>query len=195
VKTLPPRERSLGIALGAGFAVALRIGLTFFAAQLLQVQFVKLAGGVLVLWIAVRLLADAAEEEVHGVRQARSIWQAMWYIVLADITMSTDNILAIAGTSGGNIWLLIFGLGLSIPFVVFTSTLLARIMDRWPVIVWIGAAILGRVGGDMMIGDPWIRQRFDPPHWVEIAVQIFFTVAVLGTGWLLARRVKPEPVA
>lgn len=195
VKTLPPKERRLGIILGAGLAVALRIVLTFFAAQLLLVEFVKLAGGVLILWIAVKLLADAAETEVPGVRQARSIWQAMWYIVVADITMSTDNILAIAGTSQGNIWLLIFGLGLSIPFVVFTSTLLARIMDRWPVIVWLGSAILGRVGGDMIISDPWIQRRFDPPQWLEIAVQALFTVAVLAAGWLLSRRAKPDPPA
>ena len=173
----------------------MRIGLTFFASQLLLVQFVKLLGGVLILWIAVKLLADAADEGVLGVKHARSIWQAMWYIVVADVTMSTDNILAIAGTSQGNLWLLIFGLGLSIPFVVFTSTLLARIMDRWRVIVWLGAAILGRVGGEMIVGDPWVQRRFEPPHWLELGVQGFFAVAVLVAGRMLSRRANLQPVA
>lgn len=139
VKSLPPRERNIGITFGAGMAVILRIGLTF-ASQLLQVQFVKLIGGLLILWIAVKLLVQDAEAEEGG-KEARTLWQAMIYIVIADITMSTDNILAIAGPSKGHIGLLIFGLGLSIPFVVFTSNLLSRIMDRFPIIVWIGSAI------------------------------------------------------
>jgi len=188
VKSLPPPERRLGIGMGAGLAVTLRIVLTFFAAQLLQMEFIKLVGGALILWIAVKLLADASQGDPDSVREARSIWQAMWYIVIADVTMSTDNILAVAGTSKGNIWLLIFGLGLSIPFVVLTSSVLARVMDRWPIVVWVGAAILGRVGGEMMIQDPWIQRHFDPPHWFEIGGQIFFTVAVLTAGWVASRR-------
>jgi YjbE family integral membrane protein len=188
VRALPARERQLGIGMGAGLAVTLRIVLTFFASQLLQVEFIKLVGGALILWIAVKLLADASQGDPDSVREARSIWQAMWYIVIADVTMSTDNILAVAGTSKGNLWLLIFGLGLSIPFVVLTSSLLARIMDRWPLIVWVGAGILGRVGGEMMIQDPWIQRHFDPPHWFEIGGQIFFTLAVLMAGWMASRR-------
>jgi YjbE family integral membrane protein len=188
VKTLPPSERRLGVTLGAGLAVALRIFLTFFAAKMLQVQFVKMAGGALIVWIAVMLLADTAHEDVEGIRQARSVWAAMWYILVADVTMSMDNILAVAGTSKGNIWLLIFGLGLSIPFVIFTSTLLAKIMDRWPIIVYLGAAILGRVGGEMIIQDPWLQQRFDPPRWLEVGTQLFFAVGVLVAGWWGSRR-------
>ncbi len=129
VKCLPPKERRIGTLFGAGMAVGLRIILTFFAAQLLQVQFVKLVGGVLILWIAVKLLMDDTEDS-GGVKQARTLWQAMVYVVIADVTMSTDNILAIAGTSKGHIGLLIFGLGLSIPFWVFTFNLLSQFMDR-----------------------------------------------------------------
>ncbi len=195
VKSLSPRERRLGISMGAGLAVVLRIVLTFFAAQLLQVQFVKMVGGALILWIAVKLLSDAAQGDEEEVRQAATIWSAMWYILLADVTMSTDNILAVAGTSKGNVWLLIFGLGLSIPFVVFTSTLLARIMDRWPIIVWIGAAVLGRVGGEMLIQDPWVHHRFLPPQWLEIGAQIFCAVGVLLIGGFVARRARRQSVA
>jgi YjbE family integral membrane protein len=196
VKTLPHPERRLGVSMGAGLAVALRILLTFFAAKMLQIQFVKMAGGALIVWIAVKLLADTAHEEVEeGVRQAGSVWAAMWYIVVADVTMSMDNILAVAGTSKGNLWLLVFGLGLSIPFVVLTSTLLARIMDRWPLIVWIGAAILGRVGGEMIIQDPWFQRTLAPPRWLETGAGIFFAAAVLAVGgWASrgARRRVPD---
>lgn len=190
VKTLPPKERKWGITAGAGLAVVLRIGLTFFAAQLLLIQFVKLIGGILILWIAVKLLMDDTSDQEGG-KQASTLWQAMIYILIADITMSTDNILAIAGTSKGNIGLLIFGLGLSIPFVVFTSNLLSTIMDRFPVIVIIGAAILGRVGGEMIMGDPWVEQTFNPPHWLDYAVQAALAVGVVAAGKLLARRSAP----
>ncbi|MBS1828282.1 MAG: TerC family protein [Acidobacteria bacterium] len=191
VKSLPARERKIGITLGAGFAVALRIVLTFFAAQLLQVQFVKLIGGLLILWIAVKLLMQDAENEEGG-REAANLWQAMLYIVVADITMSTDNILAIAGTSKGNVGLLVFGLGLSIPFVVFTSNLLSRIMDRFPIIVWIGAAILGRVGGEMIMTDPWVHDTFHPAKWLEYGVQVVLTVGVVAAGKILIRRTRQK---
>jgi YjbE family integral membrane protein len=187
VKSLPAREKKIGIMAGAGLAVALRIVLTFFAAQLLLLQFVKLVGGLLILWIAVKLLMDDAGEEEGG-KQATTLFQAMIYILIADLTMSTDNILAIAGTSKGNLGLLIFGLGLSIPFVVFTSNLLSTIMDRFPVIVLLGAAILGRVGGEMIMTDPWVHQTFHPSKTLEYVVQVVLAVGVVAAGKLLARK-------
>ncbi|MCS7026213.1 MAG: TerC family protein [Bryobacteraceae bacterium] len=193
VKSLPARERKIGIMAGAGVAVVLRIVLTFFASQLLQVQFVKLVGGVLILWIAVKLLLEDTGHQEHG-KQATTLFQAMLYILIADVTMSTDNILAIAGTSKGNLGLLIFGLGLSIPFVVFTSKLLSSIMERFPIIVWIGAAILGRVGGEMIMTDPWLHQAFAPPKTLEYAVQAALAIGVVALGRFLARREKPDPV-
>lgn len=187
VKSLPPKERKIGTLFGAGIAVGLRIVLTFFASQLLQVQFVKLIGGVLILWIAVKLLMDDTED-TSGVKQARTLWQAMVYVVIADITMSTDNILAIAGTSKGHVGLLIFGLGLSIPFVVFTSSLLSRIMDKYPIIVLIGSAILGRVGGEMIMTDPWMIETFQPPKYLEYGVQVVLAAGVVLAGRFLAKR-------
>ena len=187
VKTLTPKERKLGIAIGAAVAVILRIGLTFVASQLLQTPWIKLVGGALIFWIAIKLLTDAAEDEATG-HHAHNFWSAIWFIMVADITMSLDNILAVAATSKGNFALLLFGLGLSIPFVIFTSTLLSRIMDRYPIVVWIGAAILGRVGAEMIVTDPVIHGALHPSTTMEIGAQIAGALIVIGVGKYLAQR-------
>lgn len=193
VRSLPPKDRRRGIAAGAAGAVALRIVLTFFAARLLKIGYVKFVGGALVTWIAVKLLADAPDDPEGG-RTAKSLWQAMWLILVADITMSIDNIVAVAAASHGKIWLLIFGLGLSIPFIVFASNLLSTIMDRYPVVVWFGALLLGRIGGQLMIEDPAIVRALNPSIAVSIAVQAIFAVGVLAIGlWLARRRSKTNP--
>jgi YjbE family integral membrane protein len=181
VRTLPQSQRMKGIIFGAGAAVVLRVVLTFFAAQLLLIQYVKCLGGILILWIAVKLFVEGAPEEKVK-KEAKQFWQAIWIIVIADITMSTDNVLAVAAASGGNLFLLIFGLGLSIPFVVFTSTLLSRLMDRYPIIIYIGAAILGRVGGEMIMTDPFIVQAFQPSEAFQYSVEAFFTIGVIVAG-------------
>jgi len=196
VRTLPREQRRKGIILGAGAAVALRVILTFFAAQLLVIRFVKFIGGAVILWIAVKLFMEGAPAE-ESERKARTLMQAIWVIMVADITMSTDNVLAVAGASKGNLFLLIFGLGLSIPFVVFTSGLLASLMDRYPVIIYIGAAILGRVGGEMMMTDPFIVDTFHPPTWLQYSVEAFFTIGVIVAGKILLKwkRSKEELAA
>ena len=183
VRALPRNERRIGIFCGAGAAVFLRVILTFFAAQLLLVSFVKFIGGAVILWIAVKLFIDGApQEEIR--KESKTLWQAIWIIVIADITMSTDNVLAVAGASKGNLFLLLFGLGLSIPFVVFTSTFLSMLMDRYPWLVYIGAGILGRVGGEMMMSDPFVVNLLHPPKIVKYSVEIFFTLAVIVAGKL-----------
>jgi len=118
--------------------------------------------------------------------------QAVWVIIVADLTMSTDNVLAVAGASKGNLFLLLFGLGLSIPFVVFTSNLLAMLMDKYPFLVYIGAAVLGRVAGEMMITDPFITKLIHPSKFFQYSVEIFFTLGVLVAGkiwikWKISR--------
>jgi YjbE family integral membrane protein len=200
VRSLPHKQRMTGIAFGAGAAVILRVVLTFFAAQLLMIQFVKFIGGAVILWVAVKLFVEGApEEEVK--KEAKTLRQAIWLIIIADITMSTDNVLAVAGASKGNLFLLIFGLGLSIPFVVFTSNLLSLLMDRYPFLVYVGAAVLGRVGGEMMITDPFITDWIQPSKIFQYGVEAFFTVAVLVAGkvwikWKLSREavlLEPPP--
>ncbi len=187
VRSLSPEQRRLGIGIGSAFAVVLRIGLTFFAAQLLQTQFLKLAGGLAILWIAVKLLADSGIGGEGG-REAKTLWQAMWLIIVADITMSVDNILAVAAASKGHLGLLIFGLGLSIPFVVFTSHFLSTLMDKYPIIIYIGSAILGRVGGEMIFTDPWVIKTFAVPHWAVMVAEIVFATGVVAVGWWMVQR-------
>ena len=186
VKTLRRRQRLMGIAFGAGFAVALRIVLTFFAAQLLQISYVKLIGGVLIFWIALKLLIQDIEAEESG-REATNIWSAIWIIVIADITMSTDNILALAGASKGNLFLLLFGLALSIPLVVFGSTLLARLMDKYPIIIYLGAAVLGKVAIELIFTDPVIEGIVMISHTTLYILEALGAVLVVVIGRLYLR--------
>ena len=189
VKNLPGRQRTWGIALGAGGAVVIRVICTFLVAQLLVMPYVKLVGGAVIIWIAVKLLSQGAAEESHAHREAAGLWQALWIIVVADLSMGIDNMLAVGAASHGSVFLLLFGLGLSIPFVVCMSNMLAKLMDRYPVILWIGAAVLGRVGGEMMITDPWVQTLLQPPTWVAYAVEVFFILFVCGLAkFLLWRR-------
>lgn len=186
VRQLPKTQRIWGITLGSLLAVALRIVLTYFAAQLLTLAFLKLIGGLLIAWIAVQLFIGG--EENKDVEGAGNLGQAIRIILVADLIMSLDNVLAIAGASEGNLALLIFGLGTSIPLVVGTSTLLSMLMDRYPIIVYIGAAILGKVAGEMVITDPWVEATFEPHRWVEITAQILAVAGVISVGYLLLRR-------
>jgi YjbE family integral membrane protein len=178
VRSLPKKQRMKGITIGAGGAVVLRVGLTFVAAQLLMISFVKFFGGALITWIAVKLFIEGAPEDKFQ-KEAKTLGQAVVTVMIADLVMSTDNILAVAAASKGNLFLLIFGLGLSIPFVVFTSTFLASLMDKYPVIIYLGAAVLGRVAGEMMITDPFVHNLLHPGKFVEYGVQAFFAVGVI----------------
>jgi YjbE family integral membrane protein len=215
VRSLPPEQRKRGILFGAAAAVLLRVVLTFFVAQLLNMSYVKLAGGIVILWIAVKLFVEGAPEDDHE-RKATTIWQAIKIVVIADITMSLDNMLAVGGASHGNLFLLLFGLGLSIPFIVFTSNLLSMLMDKYPIIIYLGAAILGKVGGEMMITDPvtvrllpaslLTTDLLQPNKVLQYSIEIFFAAGVIVAGkfwmrWMVRKeeeeavvRSIPEPV-
>ncbi len=185
VRALPRRKRQTGIVLGAGGAVLLRVGLTFFVSQLLEVSLVKLAGGVLIAWIAVKLFLEGAPEQSD--KEAKTLWQAIRLIVIADLTMSLDNILAVAGASHGNLFLLLFGLGLSIPLVVFTSNLLSLLMDRYPIVTYLGAAVLGRVAAEMIFTDPVVERWLLPPTWFKYIMEAVFAAGVIIVGKLWIR--------
>jgi YjbE family integral membrane protein len=189
VKNLPAKRRRWGIILGAGGAVFVRVICTFLVAKLLTLQFIKLLGGAVIIWIAVKLLTEGAEEECQS-RECGSIWQALWVIVVADMSMGIDNMLAVGAASHGNMFLLLFGLLLSIPFVVFMSSLLSMLMDRYPIILWAGAAILGKVGGEMMITDPWVHGLLSPPQWVVYSVMAFFIVFVCALSKMILNKRK-----
>jgi YjbE family integral membrane protein len=184
VKSLPAAQRRKGILAGAGIAVILRVILTFFAAHLLKLEFIELAGAVLILWIAIKLLTNqtSAAQAATG---AATLRQAIWTVLVADITMSLDNILAIAAVSRDSLLLLIAGLGLSVSLVVFISPLLARMMDRFPVLIWLGAAILGRVAGSMTTTDPWIVRQMHPPKAAEYIAEACGAALVLLAGWAI----------
>lgn len=205
VRSLPREQRRKGILFGSAAAVVLRVLVTFVAAQLLLINFIKLVGGAVILWIAVKLFVEGAPEE-NLEKEATTIGQAIKIIVIADITMAVDNMLAVAGASHGNIFLLLFGLGLSIPFVVFTSNLLSMLMDKYPVIIYIGAGILGKVGGEMMITDPFVVEWLNPPKWLIYTTEVVFAVGVIAAGklwmrWMVRREAtvhihrEPQPVA
>jgi YjbE family integral membrane protein len=183
VRSLPHEQRRKGIFWGAGAAVLLRVIATFFVAQLLQINFIKLIGGILITWIAVKLFIEGVPED-NIKKEAASLAQAIKIIVIADITMATDNMLAVGGASHGNLFLLIFGLGLSIPFVVFTSNLLSMLMDKYPVIIYIGAAILGKVGGEMIITDPVVVSMLNPGKVLKYSVETVFAIGVIVAGRL-----------
>jgi YjbE family integral membrane protein len=186
VKSLPKQKRLLGIIFGAGFAVALRIALTFFAAQLLMISYVKFIGGALIFWIALKLLVQDVDADETG-REAKSIWGAIWIIVVADVTMSVDNILALAGASKGNLFLLLFGLALSVPLVVFGSTLLARLMDRYPIIIYLGAAVLGKVAATLMFTDPVVERILRISHTTLYILEALGAILVVVIGRLYLR--------
>ena len=190
VQNLKGKQRKWGIILGAGAAVILRVIATFVCAQLLLIQFVKFVGGAVIIWIAVKLLIMGAEnEEGHG-KTAGSVAQAIWIIVVADISMAIDNMLAVAGACKGNLFLLLFGLVLSIPLVVGGAGLLSMLMSRYPIILYIGAAILGKVGGEMMITDPFIENLLHPNKAVEYGVMIFFVLFIILFSRYLVKRKK-----
>jgi len=187
VRVLPKRQRRIAITFGAAAAVALRVIITIAAAKLLGVEFIKLLGGAFVIWIAVRVLADASAPPAAAPRQSRFL-QAIWFIAFADITMSADNVLAVAGAARGSVPLIIFGLCVSIPFVVFSSNLIAVLMDRYSVILYLGAAILGKVGGEMMVTDPFIMQTLHPSAPLTYAAEGLAIAGILIAGRLLSER-------
>jgi YjbE family integral membrane protein len=154
---LPPRQRRVGIVLGASVAVGLRILFALVISWLLDVPLLGAAGGVLLFWIAVKLILG---EDEHGeVGESETLWQAVRTIAIADAVMSLDNVVAIAAAADGNVWLFIFGLIVSIPLIVVGSTLIMTLVARFPIFVWAGAALLGWIGGQMIATDPWVSPR------------------------------------
>jgi YjbE family integral membrane protein len=191
VRVLSPKQRRIAVVFGGAAAVALRVIITIAAARLLGIEFLKLAGGAFVIWIAVKVFADASSATPTAPKRGDFL-RVIWLIVVADITMSIDNVLAVAGAAKGSVPLIIFGLGLSIPFVVFSSNLIAVLMDRYPAIVYLGAAILGKVGGEMMATDPFVTRTLHPSTSVIYGIQGLVIVGVLLAGRLLSARSQKE---
>jgi YjbE family integral membrane protein len=192
-RSLPEDKRKKGILLGAGAAVGLRIVFTAIVASLLGLPFLKLVGGALLLWIAIKLLLDETEET--DVPASFDLWGAVRTIAVADMVMSLDNVLAIAAAAHGSVGLIIFGLLLSVPLIVFGANMMIELLQRFPVVVWGGAALLGWVAGELLVSDPfWPRfAGFTPSHTQEYISSVFFAVLVVCVGWF-ARKAKGKDI-
>lgn len=194
-RSLPPKQRMAGIILGAGVAVLLRIFFTVVIQHLLEVQVLKLIGGILLFWIAVKLLTSEEGKE-DGVKTGNSLWDAVRIVAIADLVMSLDNMLAIAAAAGGNTYLIVFGLALSIPLVVAGSTLIMTLLTRFPILVWGGAALLGWISGELIATEPVMAPVIDnlalslqvSPKVVARGFEVAGAAAVLLVGWAIARR-------
>ena len=191
VRALPGRQRMLGMVWGTVGAVALRLVFVGLVTRLLQIPFLRIVGGVLLLWIAVKLVGPTATEDITT-RHSASFWEAIWVILVADITMSLDNVLAIAGAAHGNLALVFLGIASSVPIVIGGSGILAGLMNHHPWIVWVGGGLLGYVAGDMLLEDPAVVARLGAvmAEALEYPVSIALAVGLTVYGWWRARRVS-----
>lgn len=197
-RSLPPRQQMMAVGWGSGAAVALRIVLTLFAVALLQLPYLKLLGAVLLLWIGVQLLLP--EEGEANIDGHENMLAAIKTILIADLVMSVDNVIAVAAAAGDSITLLILGLAISIPLVIFGSTLLIKVMERFPIVITVGAALIGFVAGEMVVSDPalrdWMGANFQMVDKkpvlagisLEAIVGLVGAALVVAIGKLLARK-------
>ncbi len=187
-RRLQPEQRKIGIFWGVAGAVSLRVVLTAFAASLLGYPWLKLIGGLLLLWIGVKLLLPDGEGE-HEINPATSVAGAVKTIIVADFVMSVDNVIGVAGAAGDSLVLLGIGLAVSIPVIVWSSQVIMKSMERFPVIVTLGDGLLGWVAGGMIVGDPLLRVwMMAQPGWMRPAVGVLGVGLVLGLARLLGRR-------
>ncbi|WNR46410.1 TerC family protein [Paenibacillus roseipurpureus] len=180
-KNLPIEQRKLAIWWGAFGAIALRLILTLVAVSLLDIPFIQAGGSVLLLWIAIKLLT---EEEGHShVKEAATLGKAIWTIIVADFVMSLDNVLAIAAKGNGNNTVIILGIGLSIPIIIWGSTMVMSLLQKFPILVYLGAGILGYTAGEMFVKDDkmidWLLHDYEYLH---VWIPIMATLIVLATG-------------
>ncbi len=193
-RNLPAHQQKKAIFAGSGAAIVLRVVLTLFAVSLLQFPYLKLVGSLLLLWIGVQLLAG--DDEGDDVKAGSSLMAAVRTILVADLVMSLDNVIAVAAAANSapeqaRTLLLVLGLGLSIPLIIFGSTLLLKLMQNYPFIITLGAALLGFVAGEMAVTDLAIHDWFEAHmHGLDYAVSITCAVGVVAVGTALARRAR-----
>ena len=186
-RSLPPEQQKKAVMFGSGAAVVLRIVLTVVAAKLLELSYLQIIGGVLLLWIGYQLLSggDDGEGESKG---TGSMMTAIRTILIADLVMSLDNVIAVAATAQGNMVLLILGLAISIPLVIFGSTLMIKLMERFPVIVTLGAALIGWVGGETIMNDNMLHDYVVAYPWLHYAAAAAGAVLVVALGKFVQSR-------
>ena len=204
--TLPPRQRLWGMILGAGVAVLLRVLFTLIVAQAMSYPFLKLVGGALLFWVAIKLVIEDADGEEGGVESAENLWRAVRIVAIADIVMSLDNVIAIAASAeiaaakvdlahaaAIKTTLIVFGLATSVPLIVAGSAILMALLERFRVLVWGGGALLGWVAGDIMATDPavigWVSEA--TAHQLHLWGGRIGALIVIGAGYVIVRRHRP----
>jgi YjbE family integral membrane protein len=184
-RSLDPRRRRIGMLLGTCAAVALRLLFTLIVVTLLTMPFFKLIGGAALLWIAVKLLGE--QNDGDHIAEASTLWHAVRTIAIADAVMSLDNMIAIAAAANGSTWLIVFGLVLSVPLVMFGAGLVMTILDRFPALVWAGAALLGWVAAQLALSDSALARFPDAAGHLGLAAGATGAILVVAIGAALRR--------
>ena len=197
---LPPHQRTKGIIWGTVGAIVLRVILIAFALALLQIPFLKLVGALLLIWIGVKLIAPEEEDGHDGIQSSDKLWGAVKTVIVADLVMSVDNVIAIAGAAQGageqhQLALVIFGLLVSIPIIVWGSQLVLKLMDRFPVIILLGGMLLGWIAGTMAQSDPALASYIPQYRAWHYGMGIAGALLVLGIGKWMQKRRGPPPTA
>jgi YjbE family integral membrane protein len=185
-RSLPPRQQKNAIIFGSVGAIVLRVILTFFAVYLLEQPYLKLVGAALLLWIGVGLLKG--EDDDADIEGNSGLVAAIKTIIIADLVMSLDNVIGVAAAAKGNVPLLVVGLVISIPLIIFGSTVILKLMNRFPIIITIGAALLGWVAGEMAVTDPAIKGFTEHYHFLHTVAPVAGAIIVVALGkWLASR--------
>lgn len=188
-KGLPPSQQKKAIVFGSLGAVLLRVLLTVLAVELLALPYLKFVGGLLLIWVGFKLMQEEDDEETGQNAHNVGLLAAIRMIVIADLVMSMDNILAVAAAAHGSIVLILFGLALSIPFIVFGSTMLLKVIEKFPILVVFGAGLLGWLAGEMMFADSAVEQIFKVSHDRSLVpIGIVGALTVVGAGYLARSR-------
>ncbi len=187
-RNLPESQRKKGILFGVGGAIGLRVVLTFFAVGLLSLPYLKLLGAVLLVWIGIKLILPEEDHDESNIKADTRLLGAVKTIIIADFVMSLDNVLGVAGAANGNMFLLIFGLLISIPLIAWSSQLVLKLIDRFPWIIYGGGALLGYVAGEMLVGEAALAAWVVEHPLLHHVIPAVGAALVLATGWWLSLR-------
>jgi YjbE family integral membrane protein len=190
-RSLPEAQRRIAVIGGSAAAVALRVGFCLVITTLLQIPYLKMVGGLLLLYIGVKLVMPESESHEGGIAAKSHVWGAIRTILIADAVMSLDNVVAIAAAAHGSALLIAFGLAISIPLIVFGSQIVLRFLNRFPILVVLGGGLLGWIAAEIMVSDPFVQTLL--PYNEELQARIakpLFAVLVMATGTVLSRRAR-----
>jgi YjbE family integral membrane protein len=193
-RSLPHKQQKRAFAVGTGGIVVLMTLLTAFAAMLMSLPYIQLIGSILLVWIGVNLLLP--EDGEGDIKDSSNFWEAVRTIIIADIVMSLDNVLGMAGAARGHYGMLFVGLLITMPLILFGSAMLMKLMERFPVFITIGAGLLGYVAGDMAVGDLAVKQYVEVhAHILDVAAPLVGALFVVIAGKMLARKKDRETAA